>query len=87
MENFCKGFKLFIFKRSRLHTYKELFKKAKYKSLKLVARKTGISETIGKFKKLLEAFKNLGIPKKTLTSNFNVMEENQRQHSANLESH
>ena len=85
--NYLKGFELFIFKRSRHHTYKELFNKAKYKSLKLIARKTGISETIGKSKKLRESFKYLGIPKETLTSNFSVMEENERQHPTNLESH
>ena len=67
------------FKKSRLHIDKELFKKAKYEALKLIARKgtffkEKISESIGKPKELWESLKYLGMPNKTLISNFSVME-------------
>ena len=67
------------FKKSRLHIDKELFEKAKYEALKPIATKgtffkEKISESIGKPKELWESLKYLGMPNKTLISNFNVME-------------
>ena len=75
--------KLFqIFKKSRLHIDKELFKKVRYEALKLIVTKKKafvkekISESIGKPKELWESLRYLGMPNKTLISNFNVMEDN-----------
>ena len=70
------------FKKSRVHIDKELFQKAKHEALKLIATKkqafvTGkISENIGKLKELLETLKYIAMPNKTLTSTFNVTEDN-----------
>ena len=70
------------FKKSRLHNDKELFKKVKHEALKLIATKKKafvkekISESIGKPKELWESLRYLGMPNKTLISNFNVMEDN-----------
>ena len=69
-------------KKSRLHIYKELFKKAKYEVLKLVVTKKQafvkekISQSVGKPKELYKSLKYLGMPNKTLISNFNAMEDN-----------
>ena len=75
--------KLFqIFKNSRVYIDKELFKKAKYEALKLIATKKEaffkekILESIGKPKQLWESLKYLGMPNKTLISNFNAMDNN-----------
>ena len=70
------------FKKSRLHIDKELYKKAKYNTLKLIAAKKRaffddkLSENIGKPKELWETLKSLGMPQKTLISNFNAVESN-----------
>ena len=68
------------FKKFRLHIDKELFKKAKYEALKLIATKKQavfkekISESISKPKELWKSLKSLGIPNRTPNSNFNAME-------------
>ena len=70
------------FKKSRLHINKELFNKVKYEALKLTETKKQasvkekVSESIGKPKELWEFLKYLGMPNKTLISNFNVMKDN-----------
>ena len=70
------------FKKSRLRIDKELYKKSKYDTLKLVASKEQaffeekLSETIGKPKELWKSLKSLGMPTKTVISNFNAIEEN-----------
>ena len=70
------------FKKPRLHIDKELYKKSKYDALKLIAPKKQacfeekLSETIGKPKELWESLKSLGMPKRTVISNFNAIEEN-----------
>ena len=70
------------FKKSRLHINKELFNKVKYEALKLTETKKQafvkekVSESIGKPKELWEFLKYLGMPNKTLISNFNMMEDN-----------
>ena len=70
------------FKKLRLLIDKELYKKSKYDALKLIASKKEaffeekLSETIGKPKELWESFKSLGMPNKTVISNFNAIEEN-----------
>ena len=70
------------FKKSRLHIVKELYKKSKYDALKLIASKKQaffeekLSKTIGKPKELWESLKALGMPNKTVISNFNAIEEN-----------
>ena len=69
------------FKKSRLNIDKELYKKAKYDASKLIATKKQaffkekLSETIGKPKELWESLKSLGMPNKTVISNFNAIEE------------
>ena len=69
-------------KKSRLHIDKELYKKSKYDALKLIMSKKQkffeekLSETIGKPKELWESLKSLGMPKRTVISNFNAIEEN-----------
>ena len=70
------------FKKSIIHIDKELYKKSKYDALKLTGSKKEaffkeeLSETIGKPKELWESFISLGMPNKTVTSNFNSIEEN-----------
>ena len=70
------------FKKSRLHIDKELDIKSKYDALKLIASKKQaffedrLSETIGKPKELWESLKALGMPSKTVISNFNAIAEN-----------
>ena len=69
------------FKKSRLHIDKELFKKPKYGAWKRIAtKKAGFlkkkSQSIGTSKELWESLKCLGMPSKTLISNFNAMEDN-----------
>ena len=69
------------FKKSRLHIDKELYKKSKYDALKLIASKNvfveeKLLETIGKPKELWESRKSLGMPNKTVISNFNAIKEN-----------
>ena len=67
---------------SRLHIGKELFKKAKYEVLKLIATKyqdilkEETAWSIDDPKELWESLKYLGMPNKTVISNFNVMEDN-----------
>ena len=68
------------FKKSRLIIDKELYKKAKYDAAKLIATKEQaffkeLSETIGKPKELWESLRSLGMPNKTVISNFNLIEE------------
>ena len=69
------------FKKSRLNIDKELYKKAKYDASKLIATKKQaffkekLSETIGKPKELWQSLKSLGMPNKTVISNFNAIEE------------
>ena len=69
------------FKKSRLHTDNEFFKKSKYEALKLIATKKQaffkgkISESIGKPKELWESIKYLGMSNKTLILNFSAMED------------
>ena len=59
----------------------ELYKKAKYDASKLITTKKKkffkekLSETIGKPKELWESLKSLGMPNKTVISNFNAIEQ------------
>ena len=59
-----------------------MYKKAKYNTLKLITAKNELffddklSECIGKPKELWETLKPLGMPKKIMISNFNVVESN-----------
>ena len=83
LENINTRDKLFKkFKKSRLHIDKELYKKAKYNTLKLIAAQKRaffedkLAENIGKPKELWETLKSLGMPQKTLISNFNPVESN-----------
>ena len=69
LENINTRDKLFKkFKKSRLHIDKELYKKAKYNTLKLIAAKKRaffddkFSENIGKLKEQWETLKSLGMP-------------------------
>ena len=70
------------FKKSRFDIDKELYKKSKYDALKLIASKKQasfeekLSETIGRPKELWKSLKALGMPNKTIISNFNAIEEN-----------
>ena len=70
------------FKKSRLHIDKELNRKAKYNTLKLIAAKRRaffddkLSENIGKPKELWETLYSLVMPQKTIISNFSVAESN-----------
>ena len=70
------------FKKSRLHMDKQLLKKAKYDTSKLITTKKQeffkerLSETIGKPEELWESLKSLGMSNKTLISNFNATEQN-----------
>ena len=70
------------FKKSRLHINKELYKKAKYNTLKLITAKIRaffddkLSENIGKPIELWETLKSLAMPQKTLILNFNAVESN-----------
>ena len=75
--------KLFkAFKKTRLHIDTELYKKAKYNAQKLIAAKKQaffdkkLSETVDKTKELWSTLKSLGMPKKTVVSNFNAMDNN-----------
>ena len=75
--------KLFkAFKKTRLHINKELYKKAKYDAQKLIAAKKQaffdekLSESVGKPKELRKNLKSRGIPKKTVVSNFNAIDDN-----------
>ena len=83
LENTNTRDKLFKrFKKSRLHTDKELYKKAKYNTLKLITPEKPVffddklSEYVVKLKELWETLKSLEMPKKTLISNFNAVESN-----------
>ena len=58
---------------SRLHIDKELYKKAKYDTSKLIEEK--LSENVGKPKELWESPNSLGMPNKTVISNFNAVED------------
>ena len=64
------------FKKVRLHIDKELYKRAKYGAQELIAAKKQaffdekLSEIVGKPKE------SLGMPKKTIVSNFNVIDNN-----------
>ena len=80
------------FKKSRLHIDKELYKISKYGALKLIASKKKqaffeekLSETIGKPKELWESLKALGMPNKTVISNFSAIEENDTLTTFNLQ--
>ena len=66
----------------RLHIDKELYKKAKYDAQKLIAAKKQaffdekLSESVGKPKELWNTPKSLGMPRKTVVSNFNAIDDN-----------
>ena len=82
LENIHTRDKLFKkFKKSKLHIDKELYKKTKYNTLKLIIVKKWaffddkLSENIRK-PKLWQTLKSLGMPQKTLISNFNTVESN-----------
>ena len=70
-------------KKSELNIDKELYKKAKYDASKLIITKKNkqaflkdkLSETIDKPKELWESLKSLGMPNKTIISNFNAIEQ------------
>ena len=70
------------FKKARLHIDKELYKKAKCVAQKLIAAKKQaffdekLSESVGKLKELWNTLKSLGMPKKTVVSNFNAIDNN-----------
>ena len=70
------------FKKMRLHIDKELYKRAKYGAQELIAAKKQaffdekLSEIVGKPKELWNTLKSLGMPKKTIVSNFNVIDNN-----------
>ena len=70
------------FKKVRLHIDKELYKKAKYGAQELIAAKKQaffdkkLSEIVGKPKELWNTLKSLGMPKKRIVSNFNVIDNN-----------
>ena len=70
------------FKKARLHIDKELYKKAKCVAQKLIAAKKQaffdekLSESVGKPKELRNTLKSRGIPKKTVVSNFNAIDDN-----------
>ena len=75
--------KLFqVFKKTRLHIDRKLYKKAKYYARKLIAVKKQaffdgkLSESFGKPKRLWNTRKSLGMPKKTVISNFNAIDNN-----------
>ena len=75
--------KLFqVFKKTRLHIDRKLYKKAKYDARKLIAVKKQaffdgkLSESFGKPKRLWNTRKSLGMPKKTVISNFNAIDNN-----------
>ena len=61
---------------------KELYKKAKYDTQKFIAAKNQaffdekLSESVGKPKELWNTLKFLGMPKKTVVSNFNAIDDN-----------
>ena len=60
---------------------KELYKKAKYNTQKFIAAinqaffDEKLSERVGKPKELWNTLKFLGMPKKTVVSNFNVIDD------------
>ena len=66
---------------TRLNIDKELYKEAKYDASKLITTKKQaffkekLSETIGKPKELWESLKSLGMPNKTVISNFKAIEQ------------
>ena len=70
------------FKKMRLHIEKELYKRAKYGAQELIATKKQaffdekLSEIVGKPKELWNTLKSLGMPKKRIVSNFNVIDNN-----------
>ena len=70
------------FKKTRLHIDTELYKKAKYNAQKLIAAKKQaffdkkLSETVEKTKEIWNTLKSLGMPKKTVVSNFNAIDNN-----------
>ena len=70
------------FNKIRLHIDKELYKKGKYDTQKLIAVKKQalfdekLSESVGKAEELWNAMKYLGMSKKTLVSNFNAIDNN-----------
>ena len=75
--------KLFqVFKKTRLHIDRKLYKKAKYDARKLIAAKKQaffdgkLSESFGKPKRLWNTRKSLGMPKKTVISNINAIDNN-----------
>ena len=75
--------KLFkAFKKTRHHIDKEFYKKAKYNIQKLIAAKKQaffnekLSESVAKPKELWNTLKSLGMPKKTVVSNFNAIDYN-----------
>ena len=83
LEKLTSRDKLFkAFKKRRLHIDKELYKKAKYDAQKLIAAKKQPffdkkdSENVGKPKELRNTLKFLGMPKKTVVSSFNAINNN-----------
>ena len=71
-----------MFNKTKLHIDKELYKKAKYGAQKLIAVKKQaffdekLSESVWKSEELWNAMKSLGMPKKTVVSNFNAIDNN-----------
>ena len=83
MKNINTRDKLFKrFKKSRFHIDKELYKKAKYNTLKVIAAKKRaffddkLSECIRKLKELWEISKSLDMSKKIVILNFNEVGTN-----------
>ena len=60
----------------RIHTDEELFKKAKCEPLKLISKKNMHQRKYWSVKKVMGILKYLVIPKETITSNYNAMEDN-----------
>ena len=71
-----------MFKKTRLHIDKELYKNAKYGTQKLITAKKQLffdeklSESVGKPKELWNTLKSLGMLMKTVVSNFKTIDNN-----------
>ena len=71
-----------VFKKTRVHINKELYKKAEYAAQKLIAGKKEafsdekLSENVSNPKELWNTLKSLGMPNKTVVSNFNAIGNN-----------
>ena len=75
-----KSFK--AFKKTRLYINKELYKQTKYVGKQLIAAKRQeffdekLSESVGKTKESQNTLKPLSMPKKTVVSNFSLIDNN-----------